>query len=241
VFPTGRLPPPNGVGAAEPYKHSHIFRIWRWAVLALVVGFAFRCSTASDKVVLDQVVTLDALPPNGNGGYTLTNRLEKKPAETFPPAEVGQPLVVTTDAFELAGGKNVLIEASAEVNNAWIFAAGQLLNEETGDLQPFSVEVSYYHGVDGGESWSEGGQSAGTRVSSMPGGPTRVQLEIERDPALTRPLEFTLLIREDNPNPVYLFLTLIFISVLPLFAWILKSSFERARWENSDYPKYTDE
>jgi hypothetical protein len=241
AFPTGRVPPPNGVGAAQPYKHSHIFRIWRWAVLALVVGFTFKCSTASDAVVLDQIVSLDALPPNGTGGYTLTNRLAQKPTETFPPAEAGQPLVVTTDAFDLAGGKNVLIEARAGVDNSWVFAAGQMLNEETGDLQPFSLEVSYYHGVDGGESWSEGGQTTDTRVSSMPGGATRVQLEIERDPALTRPLELNLVVREDSPNALYLFLTLIFISILPFFAWILKSSFERARWENSDYPKHTDE
>jgi hypothetical protein len=134
-----------------------------------------------------------------------------------------------------------MIEARAGVDNSWVFAAGQMLNEESGDLQPFSLEVSYYHGVDGGESWSEGGQATDTRVSSMPGGPTRIQLEIERDPAATRPIELNLVVREDNPNPLYLFLTLIFISILPFFAWIMKSAHERARWENSDYPKHTDE
>jgi len=30
-----------------------------------------------------------------------------------------------------------------------------LINQDTGLVQPFSVPVEYYHGVDDGESWSE--------------------------------------------------------------------------------------
>lgn len=241
AFPSVTLPPESGVGAAEPFRHSAVFRVWRWAMLALTVAFFVKCATARDTVVLDHVVAIPAREAGTLPGFTVTDRLNTRPAETFPAPESGAPMVVTTEPFELAGGNNVMVEAGANVDNAWIFAAAEMLNEETGDLQPFSLEIGYYHGSDGGESWSEGGNLADTRVSAMPGGSTRLRMELERDPADLKPVEFTVRVLEDSPNPLYLFLAMVVLSLFPLFAWILKSGHERRRWENSDYPKNVDD
>ena len=35
--------------------------------------------------------------------------------------------------------------------------AGDLVHETSGELRTFEREISYYHGVEGGEAWSEGG------------------------------------------------------------------------------------
>jgi hypothetical protein len=236
------MPTQNGVGAAEPFRHAAVFKVWRWAMLALVVAFSVKCTFASGRLVLDQVISL---PPrtmaNEATGFTVTDRLAARPVESFPAPEPGQPTVVITEPFELAGGKNVMVEANANVDNAWIFAAAEMLNEESGDLQPFSLEVGYYHGVDGGESWSEGGNVSDTRVSAMPEGPTRIRLEIERDPGDMKPVEFTLRVTEDAPNPLYLFITMLLLSLFPLVTWALKSGHERRRWENSDFPKHQED
>ena len=242
AFPTATLPPPSGVGAAEPFRHAAVFKIWRWAMLALVVAFTAKCTFASDRLVLDQIISLPARAESNQAtGFTVTDRLSARPVESFPPPEPGQPMVVTTEAFDLAGGKNVMVEAHASVDNAWIFAAAEMLNEESGDLQPFSLEVGYYHGSDGGESWSEGGNVTDTRVSAMPEGPTLIRLEIERDPADLKPVELNLRVTEDSPNPLYLFIAMLLLSLFPLATWAMKSGHERRRWENSDFPKYQED
>ena len=241
AFPSITLPPESGVGAAEPFRHKAVFRVWRWATLAVLLGFVVKCSFARDQVVLDQVVSIPARAAGTPGGFTVTDRLNSRPAESFPAPESAAPMVVTSEPFELAGGKNIMVDASASVDNAWLFTAAQLLNEETGDLQPFSLEIGYYHGSDGGESWSEGGNLADTRVSAMPGGSTRLRMEIERDPSDFKAVELNIRVLEDSPNPLYLFITLVLLSIFPLFAWIMKSGHERRRWENSDFPKHVEE
>jgi len=48
---------------------------------------------------------------------------------------------------------------SAPVDNSWIYLDVALVNDKEEALLDGSADISYYHGVEGGESWSEGSQS----------------------------------------------------------------------------------
>ena len=74
-----------------------------------------------------------------------------------------------TSVFELTGRpSNVVIRSKATVDNSWIYLNLALINEETGNGYDFGREISYYHGRDGGESWSEGSASDEAVLPSVP-------------------------------------------------------------------------
>ncbi len=59
----------------------------------------------------------------------------------------------------------------------WVYLEGDLINDETGVVQSFPIDISYYQGVEDGESWTEGAQKDSTDTSSMPGGKYVLRLE----------------------------------------------------------------
>ena len=235
-FPGFKAPAQRGVGAAEPFAHAAVPRLWLLASAALVAIFLASTVTASHKVVLQQRVEIPPLSTPG-ASYTVNTLSVTAPPVSFPMPPAGQPIVVTSEPFEVRGNKNLAVSAVAGVDNSWLFAAGQFLNEDSGDLQPFSVEVGYYHGTEGGEDWTEGSTTAGTRVSAMPEGSTRLQLEIERDPADVRPVTLDIEVVEDDPDPAYVLIGLILLGIPGVLVWMIRSGFERRRWEDSDFPK----
>ncbi len=63
--------------------------------------------------------------------------------------------------FDL-GTTSHLVELSidSDVNNDWIYYDIDILDEKGNSVYSFGKEISYYHGYEGGESWSEGSRSA---------------------------------------------------------------------------------
>src|SRR5262249_42496388 len=59
------------------------------------------------------------------------------------------------------------VTASAAVDNTWAACDCALVDTVHEHLYPFSVEVSYYHGVDDGEGWSEGSQTATIELGAI--------------------------------------------------------------------------
>ncbi|HEX7243308.1 MAG TPA: hypothetical protein VF263_23700, partial [Longimicrobiaceae bacterium] len=106
-----------------------------------------------------------------------------------------------------------------------------LINQETGQVTEFGREVSYYHGTDSGESWSEGSREDEALVPSVPAG--RYVLRVEPDgPA---PVSYSLEVRRDVPNTLFYWLALLALAVPPVFALMGAGSFESRRWAESDY------
>src|SRR5256884_3399665 len=60
--------------------------------------------------------------------------------------------------------------SSSPVDNSWLALDGDFVNEDTGLIQAFELPIEYYHGVEDGESWSEGSHSNDTYVSALPEG-----------------------------------------------------------------------
>ena len=52
------------------------------------------------------------------------------------------------------------LEITSSLSNSWLGFDLALINLETGDAYNVDAEVSYYHGVESGESWTEGNTKA---------------------------------------------------------------------------------
>lgn len=74
-----------------------------------------------------------------------------------------------TEPFDVPGHtSNLVVQSKAEVDNAWIYLGMALIDEETGTAYDFGREISFYHGVDGGESWSEGSRTDEAVLPTVP-------------------------------------------------------------------------
>ena len=51
------------------------------------------------------------------------------------------------------------LSLSSQVNNSWVYLDFLLIDAEDRVLHEFSETISYYHGVEGGERWSEGSRN----------------------------------------------------------------------------------
>ena len=139
-----------------------------------------------------------------------------------------------TEVFELTGRpSNVVIKSKATVDNSWIYLNLALINEETGNAYDFGREISYYHGYDGGESWSEGGTSDEAVLSSVP--PGRYYLRIEPDAAASS-INYSIQVYRDVPSWSFFFMAMGGLAVYPLFYWWRRRTFEYYRWSESDHP-----
>jgi len=83
---------------------------------------------------------------------------------------------ITTDPFTITASGAVDVDFTASINNEWIELAVEMVNEKTGQTYEFTKELSYYHGVDDGESWSEGDNTDDAVLSRVPPGTYRLNI-----------------------------------------------------------------
>jgi len=209
AFQVTGLPRPSGVAPNQPYKHWWVYKYWIAfiVVLLLVAGLTVLVS-GSTREVFSQTVTLPPLP-NADGTQ-----------------------VFFSEPFELAGRRNIRISGDSPVQNTWVYLEGDLINEETGVVQSFPIEISYFQGVEDGESWSEGGQSDSAYTSSMPGGRYVLRLEGQWE-RWQQPAVVSLKIEQNVTYGLNLLIALIVLSIGPIIMIIYHIGFERRRWSES--------
>jgi hypothetical protein len=109
-----------------------------------------------------------------------------------------------------------------------------LIAEGTGDVRSFSLVSDRYHGVDGGESWSEGRQSRTVWVSQIPPGKwvARLDPDSERGKA---PPQFRVRLTSGVPHLSHLIGTLLLVLMPPFLLIFSRLSWEGRRWAESDF------
>jgi hypothetical protein len=140
--------------------------------------------------------------------------------------------VFFSEPFELSGWSNVRIVGESPVQNTWIYLEGDLINDETGVVQSFPIEISYYQGVADGESWSEGGQRDSAYSSAMPSGRYVLRLEGQWE-KWQQPAAVTVKVEQNVARGLNFLLALILLSIVPVIMIIYHISFERRRWSES--------
>ncbi|MBI5211291.1 MAG: DUF4178 domain-containing protein [Elusimicrobia bacterium] len=144
-----------------------------------------------------------------------------------------------TFPFDIAGRtSNVRVKVDSNVDNQWAYFQMALIDTRTDEALDFGREVGYYHGVDGGESWSEGSRSDTAFLPSVKAGSYYLRVEPETDSQL---LAYTIELKRDVPRVSYLLWAWLLL-VLPVgWVWFRHRSFECGRWQESDHPWTTED
>jgi hypothetical protein len=112
-----------------------------------------------------------------------------------------------------------------------------LIEADTDVAYDFGLEVSYYHGVDDGESWSEGRPYNSVVVPSVP--PGRYYLRVETE-AYSLPLSLRVTIRRDVMLWRIPLLGLLLLLPPLAWCWLRRETFENERWAESDHPRVVE-
>jgi hypothetical protein len=125
------------------------------------------------------------------------------------------------------------VKTHADVSNAWIYLNMALIDESTGHAYDFGREISFYSGRDSDGSWTEGSRDDSAVIAAVPSG--RYYLRIEPEAEAT-PVVYTIEVRRDVPQWVYVPVALLALGVVPAFFGWMAYDFERKRWAESDHP-----
>jgi hypothetical protein len=152
-----------------------------------------------------------------------------------PAAEVQEPVFFSGPIEIREGRQNLAVTLIAPVNNSWVGVEGALVSETTGVAELFLLESSYYHGVDGGESWSEGDHTQTVFLSAVPAGTYVLRLAPQWDGPLPPVRVIDVQLRQGVMRWLYPGLALLAILVVPLILVFRLAAFESRRWQESMY------
>ena len=212
AFGASNLPTPNNVAPNQPFLHKSIYKYWLMLLpILLVIGLVMTIIGGTSQRVTSNSYTFPVLP-NADGTQ-----------------------VIFSDQFELRGRRNIKVTAQAsEVDNTWLYMEGDLINDDTGLVQSFPLSVEYYHGVEDGESWSEGKPSDDSTVSAMPAGKYTMRLEAQWE-KWQQPMPVVVTVEQGTTRGVNFIIALLVISIIPIFIVIWQITFESRRWSESSF------
>jgi hypothetical protein len=212
----GDPPEPEGVAPHQPspFKES-IGPVWKSAALAaaaIFLVFVF-LSAAGGKTLHRESVSIPPVVAPGS-----------PEAATF-----AGPFFVTSDG-------NLQVKVQAPVSNSWLYLDGALINEETGAVDEFDLEVSYYSGTDSDGSWSEGSTTSAQYIPTVPPGRYTLRLEPQWETGQRPPGRYDLTVTSRVPRFYHLFLAALALLAWPAGRLWRYLRFETARWSESDHP-----
>lgn len=212
----GTPPARQGVGAIQPWPQAASARGVYWnalALLALLLVVFVGLSLFGRRQVHSQFMAIPATAAPGT-----------PEAAAF------------TEPFEVASSGNLEVWVSAVVDNSWLYLDGALINEQTGSLDEFDAEVSYYHGSDSDGSWSEGNRTARRYISSVAPGRYVLRLEPQWEAGRATPRSYEVRVTSRVPRLYQFFLAGLALAAWPLLLAWRQLRFESQRWSQSDHP-----
>lgn len=208
----GAPPAKAGVAPAQPNpwdaEMPSIWRIFGISAAVCVVIFVFVSARASQTKVYE-------------GGFEFTAADPER-------SRVGE-------IFEVPGRtSNIQIVLDTNLNQRWAYVSMALIDAETDQALDFGRELSYYHGTDGGESWSEGSNRGTLYVPSVPAGRYYLRIEPETD---APQLSLRVIVRRDVPLSRIPLIALALLLLPAVWGGLRHSAFENTRWMESDHPR----
>jgi hypothetical protein len=248
----GAPPTPTGIASFQPNPHKVALAksaLWLVGALGLLLMVVIVESMThrnvelfSRKLDLIELAHLNPKTAEGSRKAIPTRRPGPglPPASTQPPsipatAEDQEPVFFSGPIDIKDGHRNLAFTVSAPVNNSWIAIEGALVSETTGVAELFLVESSYYHGVDGGESWSEGDHTQTVFLSAVPAGTYVLRLAPQWDGRVPPVGIVEVQLRQGVMRWLYPGLALLAILLVPLLMVFRMAAFESRRWQESMY------
>lgn len=248
----GAPPAPMGIASFQPNPHKVALAksaLWLVGALGLLLAVVIVESMThrnvelfSRRLDLIEMARLGPLAAEGPRKAIPTRR----PSTPLPPASSRAPSnpaaaedqepVFFSGPIEIKDGyRNLAFTVSAPVNNSWIAVEGALVSETTGVAELFLVESSWYHGVDGGESWSEGDRTQTVFLSAVPPGVYVLRIAPQWDGKVPPTGAIEVQLRQGVMRWLYPGLALLAILVVPLLMVLRMAAFESRRWQESTY------
>lgn len=208
----GAPPAAVGVAPAQPNPWAGempaVWRMFGLGAAACAGVFAFFAMTASGTQVYD-------------GSFSV-------PASDVERSRVGE-------VFEVKGRtSNLEITVDTNLEQQWAYVSMALIDADTDRALDFGRELSYYHGVDDGESWSEGRRYETFYVPSVPAGRYYLRVEPETD---SPQLNFRVAVKRDVPLKRVPLIALGLLLLPAIWAGMRHDAFENTRWMESDHPR----
>ena len=253
AFKLGGAPAaPAGIASFQPNPHKVALAksaLWIVGALGLLLILVMAESVThrnlelfSRRLDLFELAHLDTAATDSTRRAIPTRRpAPSKPSASaaFPAdpaaAEAQEPVYFTGPIEINSGRQNLAVTLSAPVNNAWIGLEGALVSETTGVAELFLLESSYYHGVDGGESWSEGAQDQTVFLSAVPPGVYVLRLAPQWEGRVPPVRSIQVQLRQGVMRWLYPGLALLAILLVPLLMVFRIAAFETRRWQESMY------
>jgi len=212
-LPIQKLPPKKSFGYTEPHSFSvNESVLLNITIVTLALAFLLQLvlnETAQNKKVLEAHFRQENLK--------------------------GQKMF-TTPSFEITGEvKNMEVKIRAPIDNDWFFAEYALINEKNNEEYVFTKEIEYYHGVEGGESWTEGNNESEAFLSSIPAGRYHINIYPEFS---TKSHEFHITVYRDVPFYSNFWILFFTLCLFPAGFYGYKYYLETKRWADSDYSPY---
>lgn len=210
AFGVSDLPKPWSVAPNQPFTGRFYYTWGLLPLLGLIVLAVFMIPfTGITSTVHSETVTLQ--PAVGTAAA---------------------PQVVFSRPFELRANRNVRITAGAPVNNAAADLDIDLVNEQNNEIESVSIPISFYQGVEDGESWTEGSTTNDATLSSLAGGQYRLRVEGSLE-SVTQPLNVDIKVEQNVNRGVNFLCAFIVLLIVPVLGLFRKISFESRRWKDS--------
>jgi hypothetical protein len=222
------LPAPEGVGANQPWPGAADAKAVRRiaGIMALVTTVLFVAFTVAfpRKVVFDKDLSLES--PASSPSTWSTG------ADANP--DKAEDKIFLSEPFEIPRSGNIEAHIDAPTDNTWVAVGVDLIEEQTGESHSFGLVSDYYHGVDEGESWSEGNRHRNVYLSRVPKGRYVLRLEPEFE-AGKAPPGYHVTLRCGVTHFGRFILVLFLLTLGPLAMGFSYVRFESRRWAESDY------
>jgi hypothetical protein len=151
----------------------------------------------------------------------------------FSPAN-GEP--VTTQTFRLdKAARNLVLRHDTDLDNNWLGLGLTLIEKTSGRAWTAQSEIAYWHGSDGGESWSEGDRSRELVFRDLPAGDYYFVIDPEISAEKPVAVADRVKVIRDQAAWSNFFFLLVFLAALPLFTRYRMTAFEVERWKNADF------
>ena len=231
------LPRPARAAPSQPFSYRRLCTWWAVMVgLTVLLGLFFqyhhRCQRVFHKTYLLPAVR-QAGKPDVQAGQPRAPGTPGRPdlsgdfSGGTSTGDEGQ--IFFSDPFAVRDHENIEIRVRVLSTNFWLGIDGDLVDEQSGVVQEFSLPVQYYEGVSDGESWTEGGREASVFLSALPAGQYTLRVAGQHEPPLT-PLSFEVSVYENVARTTHLFLALAAVSLIPGITLVLHlSSVYRSR------------
>jgi hypothetical protein len=184
------LPPPTGVAPNQP-SPAGIGRVFLLATTVFVAVGIGKCASAPAAEKLRQQMLVPSISAKASAKIApsvsmpgaaprygpLTPAVPDEGSDGSAAEATGG--VVFSPIFVLDGGRNVAFELSADLTNNWLYAAIDLINNDTGAVVSFDASLEYYSGYDSDGSWTDGSKSDDEVVGAVTAGNYVLRIEAQ--------------------------------------------------------------